>query len=421
MVRMMTYKEANQILGCALSPNYRCICKKTAIANRAQENPLAPFTQNRLVPVKTAGMAHGVAKKHHVVILDENGGTIYDLWMEDGAAIPNPGHPAKEGYDPAGWSPSLPATATQDGVYRRQYTIKAYTITFIGKDGQTLPNSGTYTYGQAIVAPDPQTPSGWAFDGWNPAVPATATANGTYYGQYHQSTPDVQPDDDTPVRPDDPDKKGRDGYAYTMDQMYQAYRPDKPTPQTSIAQWAPIGGGWWSGPMDGFDKDSKYGEDNGICARRLPGRDQANRSRFFKYDSDGCVYEYAKPTSSQMHSGTVDVDDLLSYWECDCYDSNNNYMGKYTITSNDSWIKFIVEPGGYDIVDITVPFVVSYYIDENRDGGPARKGTVTVTTPGGVSHYDANYGHKGLPYIENGITYFYQQSAAESYDTPDAQ
>lgn len=135
MVRMMTYKEANQILGCALSPNYRCICKKTAIANRAQENPLAPFTQNRLVPVKTAGMAHGVAKKHHVVILDENGGTIYDLWMEDGAAIPNPGHPAKEGYDPAGWSPSLPATATQDGVYRRQYTIKTYTITFIGKDG----------------------------------------------------------------------------------------------------------------------------------------------------------------------------------------------------------------------------------------------------------------------------------------------
>lgn len=442
MVRMMIYggsEGANAILQISpgLTPNNRCICKKTALQHHSQEKPLRPFDPNRLVPVKKNNMTYGVVKEHHIIYRYENGTIAKEEWLQTGDPLSPPAHQNKEGYNPNGWTPDLPSTASGDGDYTMKYSIKQYTITFLDKDGNIL-QQGLWNHGTTPTAPsNTNTPSGWAFDGWDPAI-VPATSDKTYRGQYHQLGPD--PQGDIPVDPDDPSKKGRDAFAYTMDNMYQTVDANriatgnlKPKPQTSIKDgvdpdgisWVPYVNGvatWWSGPMDGKEEDSKYGADNGICARRIAGRDQANGSRFFDYDTDGCVYEYAKPSghnwpnnNNTFSGSTVNYSDLVSHWECDCYDGNE-YIGKYIIHSNVDWVKFVVSSETWTINDIRIPFSVTYYVDENRNNGPARKGTVSVTTPGRVSHYDANYHQKGLPYITNGTTYFYQQSAAEAYD-----
>lgn len=50
MLKMMTYGEANQVLGSSLTPTNRCLTKSVAIEAGAAEDPLASFTSNRLVP-----------------------------------------------------------------------------------------------------------------------------------------------------------------------------------------------------------------------------------------------------------------------------------------------------------------------------------------------------------------------------------
>ena len=332
MLRMMSYKEANQILGSSLTPNHRCIAKRTALENDAQAEPLAPFEYNRLVPVTA------VKKKtvtFHIVLLDEDGNVIpgYDMQLEQGATIPYPEHPEKEGWKADGWDPKLPATAQSDGTYKMKY------------------------------------------------------------------------------KPEEDDSPGRENVAYTMDNQYQQYAPLKPTPTSIISRWAPAGGHWWYGPMDG-ESDDKYGKDNGISAKTIAGRNfvTLGSTKYFTYStlSDGCVYEYARPTAGTIldYGQSITAGDLMTDWSCPCYDENNNYMGDYTIHSDCDWVKFAVIPAGYLINDIMPPFAVVYYVAEND--GNVRKGSVTATTPGGISHYDANYGHKGKPYIQSAPTYFYQ-------------
>lgn len=339
MVRMMTYKDANRILSSSLTPNNRCICKRTAIENDAQSDPLAPFTNNRLVPVSKVIKNESIIQ-YHIVFQDENGDTIpgYDIYLNQGERIVPPQHPTKEGYKADGWEPEVPATAQSDGTYRMKYKQK---------------------------------------------------------------------DDDAP---------GRENYAYTMDNQYQQYAPNKPTPPSPLGDeskgWRPTGGGWWFGPMDGENEDT-HGKDGGISASTISGRTNVTvgSTRYFTYDTllDGCVYEYARPGSLPDSSATVTASDLLSDWSCPCYDGSGNLMGNYTIHSDCDWVKFVVVSVGYSINDITPPFAVRYFIAENT--GNVRKGSVTVTTPGGVSHYDANHSHKGLPYITNAPTYFYQLGA----------
>lgn len=66
MLKMMTYQEANGILGTSLSPNNYCICRKTAIDNGADEAKLNLYTTssqyNRLVPVSAVNKSGYVIK-----------------------------------------------------------------------------------------------------------------------------------------------------------------------------------------------------------------------------------------------------------------------------------------------------------------------------------------------------------------------
>lgn len=50
MEKMMTYSEANEVLGVSLSPSSRCLSKAVAIDNGANPDPLANFANARLVP-----------------------------------------------------------------------------------------------------------------------------------------------------------------------------------------------------------------------------------------------------------------------------------------------------------------------------------------------------------------------------------
>lgn len=70
MVKMMTYSEANSVLGSSLTPANRCLTKSVAIASGAAEDPLSSYASNRLVPASVVQPAqHDVAEQF---FLDEN-------------------------------------------------------------------------------------------------------------------------------------------------------------------------------------------------------------------------------------------------------------------------------------------------------------------------------------------------------------
>lgn len=193
MVRMMSYKEANRILGSTLTPSNRCIAKHTALENHAQRAPLEAFAYNRLVPVKS-GNKEWVIKQYHIIYQDENGNQLKEEWCEPGQALNPPSIPGKAGYDTDGWNNGYTGYATGDAIYRPVYTAK-YTIKFVDWDGTVLKQE-TLRAGSAVTPPANPTRSGYTFSGWNPSVSPTATGNVTYTATYTQ---DPGPEPPTPV------------------------------------------------------------------------------------------------------------------------------------------------------------------------------------------------------------------------------
>lgn len=174
MLRMMTYRQANQILepDSLLSPNNRCICKITALNNHAQSAPLAPFSNNRLVPVKTASIPYGVIKKYHIIYKNESGTILSSEWREPGEQLNPPAFPSKPGYkaDSPAWGPNYTGVATGDAVYTPRYVRDTVNLTFIS-EGQPYGNySGTYTVGSSLSIPNPTSSDpDMIFNGWSPA------------------------------------------------------------------------------------------------------------------------------------------------------------------------------------------------------------------------------------------------------------
>lgn len=425
-----------------LSPDNRCICKKTALANYAQDTPLLPFDQNRLVPVKVGSMTYGVIKKHHIIYKDYDGRVIKEEWLDTGAALNPPSHPNdRPGYRANDWTPTIPTTASADGTYTAAY-IRQYTITFIGYGGKELSRT-VYDEGATITIPDPETPFDYVFTGWDTPVSTIAQGDATYTGQYRYS-PGYVPGEDKPT--DGDGHYGRDETMYTMDNMGQVVDPNmiasgdlKPVPQSNIKNgvytgyiakllnvpegfsWIPtLSDGrktWWSGPMDGSSIDSKYGSDNGIAATRadISGTGRTIKEGMQLYEGDSCIYEYASVDKSTLPKTSADItrEDMVSSFTCSCYNKSGEYIGDFKITSNEDWIRFAVgqwneDPSDYD--GLTCPFYVYYFIGDNESSTP-RVGTVTVETPGGVCNYNVGNRNpnKNLPYIKSAHVFFYQQ------------
>lgn len=78
MQKMMTYSEANSVLGSSLTPANRCLSKAVAIANDANPDLLANFDNARLVPASVIEQnTHWIDE--HVIehyFVDENGNNI---------------------------------------------------------------------------------------------------------------------------------------------------------------------------------------------------------------------------------------------------------------------------------------------------------------------------------------------------------
>ena len=108
---------------------------------------------------------------------DTDGGSgIEPITQDYGAKITAPAAPTKTGYTFNGWEPAIPETMPAENMtVKAQWTINQYTITF-DTDGGSGIEPITQDYGTKITAPAAPTKTGYTFNGWEPAIPATMPA-----------------------------------------------------------------------------------------------------------------------------------------------------------------------------------------------------------------------------------------------------
>ena len=182
----MVYNQANQILGCALTPNNRGICKKTAIFWHADPAPLVDFADNRLLPVTT-----GYVKLQEFTIrfLDYNGSVLQTRSIPYGTVPTYTGSatPSRTGWHwNGGWTPTIVA-ATAAADYTATFDINQYTVTFV-VDGSQYGNTQTVNHGGHATEPSAPTKTGYTFTGWSPSVASTAiTGNTTFTAQFSRN------------------------------------------------------------------------------------------------------------------------------------------------------------------------------------------------------------------------------------------
>ena len=116
------------------------------------------------------------AKGNYSITFDVDGGTaIAPITGDYGDAVIAPKAPTKTGYTFIGWDKEIPATIPGENMtIKALWKVNQYTITFVTEDG-TLIKSITQDYGTPITAPTP-TKTGYAFGGWDKALPATMPA-----------------------------------------------------------------------------------------------------------------------------------------------------------------------------------------------------------------------------------------------------
>ncbi|MBQ6205655.1 MAG: InlB B-repeat-containing protein, partial [Oscillospiraceae bacterium] len=104
------------------------------------------------------------------------GGDIAPITDIYGAWIAAPADPTKEGYAFDGWEPELPATMpAENRTLKAKWTQNNYTITF-DTDGGSVIAPIAGAYGSTIQAPANPTKAGYTFDGWDREIPTTMPA-----------------------------------------------------------------------------------------------------------------------------------------------------------------------------------------------------------------------------------------------------
>ena len=106
----------------------------------------------------------------------DNGTAVSEKTYKFGAAITAPKDPTKTGYTFDGWDRAIPATMPAENMtVKAQWKINQYTITF-DTDGGSEVGSITQDYGTAITKPTDPTKTGYTFDGWDREIPETMPA-----------------------------------------------------------------------------------------------------------------------------------------------------------------------------------------------------------------------------------------------------
>lgn len=177
MAKMMTYQEANVILESSLTPNGRCICKKTAIDNHAVASNLTAYVDNRLVPASMV-----VLITYSIQFKDWDGTVLSTQTVRYGHTPTLPSNPSRTGYTFTGWSNNPSTAPSGDTVYTAQYTINSYTVTFKDWDNTTL-KTQSVNYGSNATPPSNPSRTGYTFTGWSPSN-MTITSDTTFTAQY---------------------------------------------------------------------------------------------------------------------------------------------------------------------------------------------------------------------------------------------
>jgi len=116
-----------------------------------------------------------------VTFVGMNGEFIGSVTVEEGGAVTAPAAPEVEGYTFMGWDKALD-NVTSDITVNAVYVVKTFTVTFVGKDGETLKEE-TVDYGAAATAPEAPVVEGYDFTGWDVAfdsIKAETTVNAIY-------------------------------------------------------------------------------------------------------------------------------------------------------------------------------------------------------------------------------------------------
>lgn len=175
-MRMMTYKEANQILGSSLSPNNRCICKSTAINNYAEPSPLSPYASNRLVPVSKVSLIK------YTITYIVDGNTYATYQVPRNSSTPTPTNPTKSGYRFTGWSPAVASKVTGPATYTAQFVLDTVTISFVSDGTPAAQGPFTVTIGSDISSLwTTPTKEDYTFVGWDNNYNGTAPSSNTTY------------------------------------------------------------------------------------------------------------------------------------------------------------------------------------------------------------------------------------------------
>lgn len=158
MERMMTYSEANEVLGVSLSPSSRCLSKAVAIDNGANPDPLANFANSRLVPASVVEKQGGGEGPFTITFVAKDGSTVLDsaVYEKDEVISSAPNPPVLENRTFVGWRSTSDGhylsigstTATSNVTYKATYRvtnmpdIKHF---FIDESGQNVGTSYTVT------------------------------------------------------------------------------------------------------------------------------------------------------------------------------------------------------------------------------------------------------------------------------------
>ena len=102
---------------------------------------------------------------HTVSFVDWNGSSLGEPQLvNDGEAAVAPEAPTRTGYTFAGWDKSF-SSVVEDMTIQATYSILSYFVTFVDYDGKEL-KTETVEYGGSATAPNNPTRNGYTFSGW---------------------------------------------------------------------------------------------------------------------------------------------------------------------------------------------------------------------------------------------------------------
>ena len=138
----------------------------------------------RVTGVNTAGTTNGsdmtfttpsaIPNPTSTITFNTNGGnSIAPITQDEGTAVTAPADPTKSGYTFQGWVPAVPATMPVDDITCiAQWLQNSSTITFNSNGGTAVAPITQYE-GTPVTAPASPTKAGYTFQGWVPSIPAT--------------------------------------------------------------------------------------------------------------------------------------------------------------------------------------------------------------------------------------------------------